>query len=343
MSTKLAPVDENVRLPKAVRDAAEKASSFYKKVDEPAPADSQPQAEAAPAAPQPQAEAAPPAASEPAPQPQAPPPAPPPPAPNVDYEHLYKSWKGRYDAEIPRLRGQVASLEAAIQEQQQRRVPEPSETSVERFVTDKDVEDYGPDLLEVVGKRAKEEFNPLVSKLQRRIDQLESRLQGVGTEIVKTSRERLYAALDDQVPDWRVLDENPKFIEWLQLPDQYSGAIRHKLLSTAYERNDSPRVIAFFKGFLAEEAASAPATAEPDFNPRAKPAVEKVPLENFAAPGRAKSTAAQSAPVEKPYITRAQITQFYADSAAGRYQGREAEKDRLEQMIYEAQRDGRIR
>ena len=73
----------------------------------------------------------------------------------------------------------------------------------------------------------------------------------------------------------------------------------------------------------------------------AQPPAGKVPLEAFAAPGRAK-TAAATAPAEKPIITRAQIATFYADKAAGKYRGKEAEADRLERMIFEAQRDGRI-
>jgi ElaB/YqjD/DUF883 family membrane-anchored ribosome-binding protein len=340
-ANQLPPVDSNVRIPKAVKDAAEKANTFYKKPENP-PGISAPE----PAPPEKPVEVAE-KPAEPAPEPKpveaAPPPAPPP-APvtqpvTPDYEHLYKSWKGRYDAEVPRLRSQVAALEAAIRERPQP-PRETREERMERLITDKDLEDYGPDLLDVVGKKAKEEFNPLVQRLQRQISQLESRLQGVGTEVVKTARERLYVTLDDQVPDWRQLDEDPKFLNWLQLPDTYSGAIRHELLSAAYERNDAPRVVAFFRGFLAEEAANSPAKAEPVFPPPAA-APEKIPLESLAAPGRAKSTAA-SAPVEKPIITRAQITKLYADKAAGRWRGKEAEFDRLEQMVYDAQRDGRI-
>ena len=132
---------------------------------------------------------------------------------------------------------------------------------------------------------------------------------------------------------------NPEFIEWLSLPDPYSGDIRHNMLKAAWERRDVPRVAAFFKGFLAEEAAYRPASQE---TPAGRPA-GKVSLESFAAPGRAKTAAATSAPAEKPLITSAQISKFYADCDAGRYDGREEEKARFEKSIFEAQREGRIR
>lgn len=341
MATPTPATDPNVVLPKAVRAAAKRADEFFAPPEPPKTPENPPKdAQIEPPAPEPEkpvAAAEPPPAPEPAPEPA----PPPPPKPTVDYEHLYRSWKGRYDAEVPRMRQQIAALEEVVRAKPQ---PEAPRAQGERLITDKDIEDYGPDLLEVVGKRAKEEFNPVVSDLRRKVEQLEAQVRGVGTQVVMTARERLYSALDSEVPNWRVLDENQRFIDWLQLPDQYSGVIRHELLNAAYERNDAPRVLAFFKGFLAEEAAMVPApTVEPSLSPPPTSiGAAKVPLETFAAPGRAKSTAAP-APVEKPVIHRAQITQFYADVARGKYAGREAEKNRLDQMIFEAERDGRIR
>jgi hypothetical protein len=112
------------------------------------------------------------------------------------------------------------------------------------------------------------------------------------------------------------------------------------MLKAAYTQGNAHRVVAFFNGFLAEEAAVAPAKAEPG---RRTEKVAKVPLETLAAPGRAKAAAATSAPAEKPIITRAQITQFYADVAAGRYRGRDEERRKQEEAIFAAQSDGRIR
>ena len=148
--------------------------------------------------------------------------------------------------------------------------------------------------------------------------------------------------MNEQLPNWREVNVNPEFLNWLKLPDPYSGAIRHDLLKAAHERNDAPRTLAFFKGFLAEEAATTPAERGPDL-PDGASVQQKVSLESLAAPGRAKTAAATSAPAEKPSFTRAQISKFYADSAAGRYRGKEAEKDRIERQIFEAEREGRIR
>lgn len=106
----------------------------------------------------------------------------------------------------------------------------------------------------------------------------------------------------------------------------------------AFEKADGQRVLRFFQGFLSDEAATGPATTQTE------PPNGKVPLETFAAPGRAKAPAASVAiaPVEKETITHAQIAAFYSDVQRGRFRGNEAEKDRLEAMIFEAQAEGRV-
>jgi hypothetical protein len=115
------------------------------------------------------------------------------------------------------------------------------------------------------------------------------------------------------------------------------------MLKDAYSRNDTGRVAAFFNGFLAEEAATRPASVQtPQPAPAEAPA--KVDLKDLAAPGRAKSAAgASSAPAAKPIFTRAEIAAFYADQVQGKFRGRDADAARIEQQIWEAQREGRIR
>jgi hypothetical protein len=272
-------------------------------------------------------------------------------ADDQSWEHRYKSMKGRYDRasqQIQALSDQIASLQNVIATMQ---VSSPqgasdwsSDTEPSKFITPEEESDYGQDFLAVVGKKAKEELLPVIKKYESKISELEARLQGVNGYVAQDARSRLEQTMDTQVPSWREINFNPEFIQWLKLPDPYSGAIRHELLKEAYGRNDAARVANFFKGFLAEEAAVAPVNREPDLSQSAQAqAQNKIPLEEFAAPGRAKTAAATSAPAEKPTFTRAQIAKFYQDSAAGKYRGKEADRDRTERQIFEAEREGRIR
>lgn len=260
------------------------------------------------------------------------------------WEHRYKSMKGRYDRAEQQIRAmseQITSLQNVIATMQVERpvVEAGSELQAERLITPEEEKDYGQDFLTVVGKKAKEELLPIVKQYEKKISELEARLQGVNGYVAQDAKSRMESMLDDRVPNWREVNYDPNFISWLKLPDPYSGVIRHELLKAAYSRNDAPRVLAFFNGFLAEEAVVDPVNRETSRSQApAKPSLEK-----FAAPGRAKTAAASGAPAEKPIFTRAEIAKFYADSAAGRYRGKEAEKDRIEQQIFDAEREGRIR
>lgn len=258
------------------------------------------------------------------------------------WEHKYKSMKGRHDRaqeQIKAMADQITDLQNLMA-----RMQTTASTSVEqrpeRLITEEEERDYGPDFLKVVGKKAKEELSPEVFALKKQVADLEAKLQSVGGHVAQDARTRMLSTLDDRLPAWRDINYSEDFKSWLQLPDTYSGVIRHELLKAAYERNDSPRVLAFFNGFLAEEAAVAPAEQGPDLGTTVVP---KVPLQELAAPGRAKTGAATGAPAEKPFFTRAQITQFYADSAAGKYKGRDADRERIEKQIFEATREGRLR
>lgn len=261
---------------------------------------------------------------------------------HADWEHRYHSMKGRFEAQQRQVSDMSAQLSALQREVQQARMPLKSDadTRFDRLITPEEESDYGTDFLSVVGKKAKEEITPELAAMKREMDALRAQMQGVGQNLVMSAREKVYAQLDQSLPDWRELNVNPQFLSWLKLPDTYSGGIRHDLMMSAFERNDSPRLLAFFKGFLAEEAATAPAGYT---GPASGANAPQLDLTGLAAPGRAKSAAAQGAPAEKPIITRAQVQAFYQDSARGKYAGREDEHKRIERMIFDASKEGRIR
>lgn len=257
-------------------------------------------------------------------------------------EEAYNALKGRWDqaqghirnmtAEMNDLKNQVASLTAQLQAPSS----DPA-LQAESLLTDKEREDFGSEFLDVAGKRAREVITPEISAMRKKIAELEGKLTTVEGSTKAEKREHMHSLIGSAVPNWKETNVNPEFIAWLGLPDTYSGAIRQDLLKQAYDRNDATRVIAFFKGFLAEEAALTPAvTAQTDQG--------KVSLADLAAPGRPKT--ATTVPVKpaaaSQIITRAEIARFYADVAAGRYRDKEAERADLEGQIFRAQSEGRI-
>lgn len=334
MSTATVTVDPNVSLPPAVRMQIENANSIYSQMMTPPPPPSPEEPDAAAKQPDPAPQPEPAKQPDPASQPE------PAKTPETDWERRFKALKGRYDAEIGPLRQQIraASEEiAALREELAKKPVQP--TQPVQLITPKEQEEYGAEFLEVVGKKAQEVVHPIVQKYEAEISELKNTLTSVSGNVAMTKREQLLSHLDAKIPDWRAQNTDPDFLSWLHQPDVYTGQIRRDLLDNAYKSNDAVRVAAFFEGFRKEAATVAPkgkATEEPVTQP-GKPS-----LETFAAPGRAKSAAPPS-PAEKPTITRAEIAKFYADVAAGRYRGNEAEKAKFERQIFEAQADQRIK
>lgn len=342
--------DPDVKLPAAVRAAAARSEELYNSMrDQPAEGSG---TEVTPQG-NPELDAATIAQGEPAqptekPAQAAPEPQSAPADGDESWEHKYKSMHGRFvrsqeqlrtmSEQISNLQGIIATMQSAPAAQAEpANIPD---LDAEKLITPEEASDYGEDFLKVVGKKAREELAPVLKKILAENENLKKQLAGVSGAVQQTSHEKLLGKLDETLPKWRDLNTNEQFLEWLRLPDPYSGAIRHDMLKAAYAQGNASRVLAFFNGFLAEEAVVAPAGQEPDMGTTKVP---KVPLQNLAAPGRAKTAASASAPAEKPIITRAQIAAFYADLANGKYRGRDAEKNKAEAMIFEAQRDGRIR
>jgi hypothetical protein len=330
-------VDPNVTVPAGVKAAIARAESLqaeYKKNLEAAPDPNAPPVTTEGNPPAPAAEAPPPT-----PEPQ------PTPAPE-SFEHKYNSMKGRFDRAqqtIRQMSDRITNLEQLLASRPTT-IPAPDAAPTPtRLVTEKEEEEYGTELLSIVGKRAQEVLTPEVIALKQELAEVKSKFVDITRNQSVTARQRMLAEMDSQLPDWRQINVHEDFLAWLDLPDLYSGAIRLDLLKAAFEQNDTPRVLAFFNGFLTEEAALAPRALEPSTSPPAPSAPPaRVSLEDLAAPGRAKS-AASNAPAAKPVFTRAQISQFFADVAAGKYRGRDKEKNETEAAIFDAQREGRIR
>jgi hypothetical protein len=190
----------------------------------------------------------------------------------------------------------------------------------------------------VVTRAARQALEPKLNALQQENRELRQRVSQTGTTSV-------HDALDAKLPEWHEINRDPRFHQWLSLPDVYSGVIRNNLLRTAFQAADAPRVLTFFKGFLAEEAATGNAPAPQQNEPVTPPRVAAVPLENLAAPGKARpaSGTPPSAPADVPSFTRAQVASFYDAVRKGAYNGREAEKIQYEKQIFAAQNAGRIR
>jgi len=207
-------------------------------------------------------------------------------------------------------------------------------------ITEDEFNDYGPDFISMIQRIAQHTVQGQIEPLAQEVGRTK---QQVGIHQNMSMHEQMTALF----PQWADLNRYQPFIEWVMLPDPYSGAIRQRLMQEAWDAGDARRVNAFFQGFLAEEAALDPtragrlngggAPAAPNGAPVASPPLT---LQQLAAPGGARS--AQPMPAEKPVYTTEDITRFYTEVAAGKWRHRDADRAAVDRDIHQAQHEGRI-
>jgi hypothetical protein len=351
----LAPVDPDAKIPQSVKDAAAKANAFYAQpaapVPEPQPdpalAASAPGVQPAAAAPEPEPQPAAPVAAQPAAQ------APSAPASDADeksWEHKYHAMHGRFkksQTQIGELQQQMSELGDELVRTQQLihaapRTAEPHQPAApaHKLITEQDVQNYGTDIIDLAKRAAIESVSGDLAQLRDENAQLKQTVQ-------RTAKQRLADDLTEAVPNWVEIKNSGEFKRWLSLPDVYSGRVKGELLREAVTAANAPRVLAFFKSFLTEKAATSPSDPTLDVQPVAQPPrTAAIPLDTLAAPGRARPASGSNnpgSPADKPVFTRAQVQAFYARVRTGHYNGRQAEKDAEEQQIFAAQREGRVR
>ena len=206
------------------------------------------------------------------------------------------------------------------------------------MLTPEDEQTYGQELIDFTRRAAQEAVAPELESNQRQIKSLEQRL-------TREAQVGLQHTLDVQIPEWRDINLDDRFKQWLRLPNVYSGRIRHQMLSDAYQAANAPLVVQLFRDFIADEEATGNSTPAPTAEQPAQPVPRRAAasLAVLAAPGKAKPAGGDTAvPADKPSFTRAQIARFYATVRAGGFAGREVEKDRQEREIFSAQNEGRI-
>lgn len=269
------------------------------------------------------------------------------------WEHKFKSLQGRYNVDKSRLRGQIDALSAQVTNLNKvlstvsAQTPDPGfrqpAAQVKTLITDEERAEYGDEFVDFASRLAAQEATRVAQPLLQEIESLKKQVGGVGQSLHQNARATLFEDMDEAIPNWREVNVSPEFLDWLALPDAYTGAIRQEILSNAFEQNNFPRVSAFFKGFLAELAATV--TPQPSEPENKGIPVPKIALGDFVAPGRAKSAAATPlpAPTEKPFITNSQIAKFYTDVSAGKFKGREQVAHEFEASIFQAVNEGRVR
>lgn len=271
----------------------------------------------------------------------------------IDWKQKYSVLKGKYDAEVPRLSQDVRDANSRITNLEDKITGLATQTIVEEPAasrtdfTPEEVADYGEDLLDVIGRKARmiveTEYLPQMNKLNSEVSTLRTQLGETGQKVGKFETNEVFAQLDATVKDWRTINTDPVFHEWLDQTDPYSGQTRKDLMLNAFNRKNAHQVRAFFNGFMQENAAVVTPSADPQPSGQGGTQGSTLNLGDYIAPGTPKSGGDIGAPKEKRIWTNKEIGAFYSSVQKGHYKGRPDDKVRIEADIVAATREGRIK
>jgi hypothetical protein len=170
-----------------------------------------------------------------------------------------------------------------------------------------EIQAYGLEALSVMERKAREVVQPFV-------EQVTWQNQALRQELQQVKSNDIWSMLDQRLPNWREINQDSGWKEWLTIPDVYSGLPRQQLLNQAFAAGDADRVLTFFNGFLAENA---------------QPPVARA--------------SRMSADNSQTIITNKQIEGFYDRVRRGFYEGKEKQKMAEEAQIHRAILEGRLR
>jgi hypothetical protein len=249
------------------------------------------------------------------------------------WEQKYKTLKGMYDAEVPRLHADLRDLKAQVDSLRKASETKPVELAkpkaAEKLVTDADVEAFGQDLIEVQRKVAREvaaEFRGELDAMRVENEKLREQLTSTGTQVSEASFEqRLYR----MVPDFEVVNADPKWIAWLNEVDPLLRAPRSSVAQQAFNRGDAEGVahyVSMFKQTIAPVEQKADKTEE---------------LERQLQPNRGATSAPPTSQKGKVY-TNADIEKMFRKAADLGTKGQNDAAKKLEAEIDAAYMEGRV-
>ena len=250
------------------------------------------------------------------------------------WEQKYKTLKGMYDAEVPRLHSDIRELRSQVESLRQAAEAKPAEpvksATPEKLVTDADVEAFGQDLIEVQRKVAREvaaEFRGELDAMRTENEKLREQLTATGTQVSEASFEQRLHRL---VPDFEAINADPKWIAWLQEVDPLLRGPRMTVAQDAFNKGDAAGVahyVALFKQTLAPVEPTPSKTEE---------------LERQIQPNRSASSATPVTQQGKIY-TDADIQKMFRRAIELSAKGQNDDARKLEAEIDSAYKEGRVK
>ena len=265
--------------------------------------------------------------------------------PNL-WKHKYDTLQGIFNAQgrewQQERKALIAEVQALKQEVQARQAaPEPTApVAVKGKVTDQDLETYGPELIDLIGRKAAEQADQIVAarmqELQPLLNQTQQRVDNVATQVYRNNEERYWGELEKAVPEFRDIDQDQRWLDWLAETDPLSGVQRQSYLNDAHGKLDHVRVAALFNAFKGTVAPAKPAESAAPTRAKAAPSPSPRTVGNASAP-------TPRDPEDGKSVSRTEIAAHYRRSATDAAYRTGPDGKAMEERIAAAMAANRIR
>lgn len=223
----------------------------------------------------------------------------------------------------------LKNIETTGNKNSQPGTPKDDDDSVSEIYSPEFVTEYGEDLLKGVAKGQKKVIEKMFKQYDEKIKNLESKV--VKTENV-TSEQAFWGRVERVCPSATDLNSNPtpEYLEWLDQKPQGVPYTRRKMGEDAIKSGDFSYVGELMNQFLGNRKTVAPQG-------------QPVRKTSDIVPNLSGSSPASAGQAQKPIYTEAMVDKFYEDKKNGVYDGKTAERDKIEKQIESAYREGRVR
>ena len=163
------------------------------------------------------------------------------------WKKRFETVQGKLNAEMPQLhqqlREQGEQLKDLSNQLSEKATPAEAAPSL---VTQKDLDDYGEDLIDTVRRTstemAKQVFAAERAALEKRFGAVESQMGQVGRQVERTAVETFWGDVTKLTPDWATVDKNPTWIDWLDSSPDYADVTYRSLAGQAIQRGDPQKI-----------------------------------------------------------------------------------------------------
>jgi hypothetical protein len=237
------------------------------------------------------------------------------------WKHKFEVLNGKYLAEVPRQAEEIRSLRDMVEglkeksEKKDEIIPEETPGSLSEF------KEQFPDIYDAMLTMVDER----TGKYKSEIDELRQELGKTTTITANTAQEKFEEKLSSKVEDWRELNTDPKFLDWLQEKDNYSGYKKMDLLRNAYSEGNVDRVALFFDTFKEKGGVSLNPTKIND---------SSKDLKGIASPDQRSKNGAKEI-VQKKVHTREDIKKLSDDMRTLMTQGKYEAAEKIEKQLDE--------